>query len=107
MDAFKLLRFALPFADVECFTSANYHDQMFAMAVIAMLIMVMLLLGVYNQQRTPDSTPSGVHSSKLLQFFIVPSYIVYPSTSSFFFQTFNCRTIDSKRFAPHCDSLQV
>jgi hypothetical protein len=55
-------------------------------------IMAVLLLAAAR------SRSSNQRHGRLLGLCLVPSFMLYPSISSVLFQTFMCRTIDSKQF---------
>jgi hypothetical protein len=87
---FQFLNFELPFESLRCFWRTNYHDRVSTAVAFSSIIMACLLFGVVFGRM-------GNHGSHFLSLCIVPSYLLYPSTSSVLFQTFNCRTIDQDR----------
>jgi hypothetical protein len=79
------------------------HDRLYTVALLSTIVMAVLFAGVYFRS-------SDTHSN-VLALCIVPSYLVYPTFSSVFFQTFNCRRIDQDRFlvsdlSIDCDSSE-
>jgi hypothetical protein len=71
-----------------CFIPTDYHDRVYSAAVFSSIILTTLVMGIAR---------SGNHGN-LLSLCIVPSYLLYPSISALFFQTFNCREIDHDNF---------
>jgi hypothetical protein len=103
LAGFNFLRFGLPFQSFECFVPTDNHDRLHTVALLSTIVMAVLFAGVYFRS-------SNMHSN-VLTLCIVPSYLVYPTFSSVFFQTFNCREIDQDRFlvsdvSIDCDSSE-
>jgi hypothetical protein len=99
---FKFLKFGLPFQSFVCFIPTNYHDRVYSATALSTTILAALGMGIAR---------SGHSHGCLLSLFIVPSYLLYPSISALFFQTFNCREIDQSRFLTpdlsiNCDSSE-
>jgi hypothetical protein len=92
LDDFKWLSFELPFQSLHCFWRTDYHDRVTTAVIFSSTIMSVLLGGVVHSRIGKHD-----HQSRLLALSIVPSYLLYPSTSSVLFQTFNCREIDQHR----------
>jgi hypothetical protein len=86
LDSFRWLNFTFPFKSLECVFRTNYHDRLTTAVVLSSAIMAALVCGLVR---------SAKNDSRLLSLCIVPSYLLYPSTSSAFFQVFNCRDIDT------------
>jgi hypothetical protein len=92
LQRFQWLALELPFRSLECFAQVSYHTKVDSAVGLSAAIMAVLLLGVTR------SRSANQRHGRLLGLCIVPSYMLYPSISSVLFQTFMCRSIDSKRF---------
>ena len=101
---------------VECLVQTSYHSRLYAVAIGSASVLGVVsfaLVRTARQRVQPrNATKSRGRSQTLLQkaaakkasdrkflsFCLVLSYLVYPSSSSVFFQTFNCRWIDSAEY---------
>jgi hypothetical protein len=104
LASFQWLTFEPPFTTFECWMPNNYHDRLATAVVFAALIMSVLLLGFLRTKA--GGTKNNGH---MLALCIVPSYLLYPSTSTVLFNTLNCRQIDEVSYLTqdlsiNCDS---
>jgi hypothetical protein len=98
LQMFQWFAFEPPFQSFECFMPTNYHVQMYTAACFAFAVMVVLLVGVAQQAASQRGGGGGSGSSSILSYFIVPSYLVYPSVSAVFLETLKCREINFVEF---------
>jgi hypothetical protein len=131
LGAFALLGFDLPHLfKLDCVFRTNYHDRLYSVAACSILVLGVLLsqllvssCGRWFAKRrareawqpstlvrtrgfaTSKTAQETTKKSKSVRAVLVLSYLVYPSSSSVFFQTFNCRPIDSIEY--HTKDLSI
>jgi hypothetical protein len=118
LGSFAFVGFDLPLMfKVECLVQTNYHSRVYAAAIGSALVLGVLSFALVRTtmksrgrsqtllQKAAAKEASGrkllakeASGRKFLSFCLVLSYLVYPSSSSVFFQTFNCRWIDSVEY---------
>ena len=124
LGAISFIGFDLPLMfKVECLISADYHSRLFSVSAASMLVLFVLVFALVRSstkrahfvRRNRSATLAAKAAAqrvvaqssgrKFLSTCLVLSYLVYPSSSSVFFQTFNCRTIDGVEY--HTKDLSI
>jgi hypothetical protein len=104
---FQLLTFDLPsYVSIDCLFANNYHSKMYGIAIIATFMITAIVLQlVWEEVRKLTVCLTGKAGvvvqhdgdkevSKYFSACLVFSYLIYPSCTAVFSQTFNCRDID-------------
>jgi hypothetical protein len=127
LGAIAFVGFDLPLMfKIECHVRANYHSRLYTVAICSGGVLTALTFALVQSRKTVKKMKKSASSmvvmtrprsngadglakmerravkaarrKKFLSGCLVLSYLVYPSSSSVFFQTFNCRDIDGDRF---------
>jgi hypothetical protein len=124
MGSLAFVGFDLPLMfKLECIVDTDYHARVYSVACCSCLVLFALVFAMArarrqhmlaktvatNRGRSKTHTQLALEEDarwrKMLSGILVLSYLVYPSSSSVFFQTFNCRTIDDVRY--HTKDLRI
>jgi hypothetical protein len=110
--------------NMDCLVRASYHSRLYIVACMSFFILVVVILALIRlrciktrgkaalargrrlrEQFNAQLQDRTASARKFLSSCLVISYLVYPSSSAVFFQTFNCRTIDGVRY--HTKDLNI
>jgi hypothetical protein len=121
LEQFSYITLDLPkYISIDCVVDNNYHSKLYGTAVFAagmVGIIFLQILGAaaktalahHQDAKSEETKAVAAEAPAFLAACLIGSYLIYPSCTAIFSQTFNCREIDSvdyltKDLSIKCDS---
>ena len=121
LEQFSYITLDLPkYISIDCVVDSNYHSKLYGTAVFAagmVGIIFLQILGAaaktalahHQDAKSEETKAVAAEAPAFLAACLIGSYLIYPSCTAIFSQTFNCREIDSiyyltKDLSIKCDS---